>query len=81
MVKTLVILIFVVEVGQRKPQKFAPHENFPLYGILVPNFHCTILFLHNARYQRMMSANVGDAVSVHESVVRGHHTYKQTWTL
>ena len=35
-VKNFVVFIFAVPCGQRKPRKFAPHENFPLYGISQP---------------------------------------------
>ena len=34
-------------VGQRKPRKFAPHENFPLYGI--QSMHGSITFFESVK--------------------------------
>ena len=46
-------------------------------SILTP-FHCTAHFSCDAWYQRMTNVNVGDTVFVHESVIQGHHIYKET---
>ena len=39
--KILWFLFSLFPVGQRKPRKFAPHENFPLYGSYAYGMMCT----------------------------------------
>ena len=66
------LLLWVVSISKKKCALVKE-------SILTPS-HCTAHFSCNTWYQRMINANVGDTVFVPESVIQGHHIYKEMWT-